>query len=265
MRCEGHTFEGRCHNITIAKLYNCLHQRRCPARNCGEAQGKVSTHKRHTCKHLYNFRYVKEAATFSVQSFPFELPGEAAAGEGLAAVAGLHPALCQPRTGLHNWGPAPPNCSAPVPSRISVIKMQPVSPATTSVLREHPAALRSSAAGSFQAVTPLPPQAPEEESHPSTPRYGFAVFIPARHRRCWGVPGLTAASLLPSFRQWAVPAQAPERVCPPTTSVSSAVPGSLTSPFHGAPEPAVPHAARHSPGPRSTRSTRSAPLVTGRL
>ena len=41
------------------------------------------------------------------------------------------------------------------------------------------AALRSSAAGSFQAVTPLPPQAPEEESRPSAPRYGFAVFIPA--------------------------------------------------------------------------------------
>ena len=45
----------------------------------------------------------------------------------------------------------------------------------------HPAALRSSAAGSFQAVTPLPPQAPEEESRPSTPRYGFAVVIPGRH------------------------------------------------------------------------------------
>ncbi len=199
------------------------------------------------------------------EGFPFELPGEAAAGEGLAAVAGLPPALCQPHTGLRNWGPNFPNCSAPVPSRISVIKIRPASPATTSVLREHPAALRSSAAGSFQAVTPLPPQAPSEESHPSTPRYGFAVFIPARHRRCWGVPGLTAASLLPSIRQWAVPAQAPEGVCPPTTSVSSAVPGSLTSPFHGAPEPAVPHAARPPPGPRSTRFARSAPLVTGRL
>lgn len=44
---------------------------------------------------------------------------------------------------------------------------------------EQPAALRSSAAGSFQAVTPLPPQAPEEESRPSTSRYGFAVVIPA--------------------------------------------------------------------------------------
>ena len=66
------------------------------------------------------------------------------------------------------------------------------------------------------------------------------------------VPGLTAASLLPSVREWAVPSQTPEGVCPPTTSVSSAVPGSLASPFHGAPEPAAPHAARHPPGPRST-------------
>ena len=64
---------------------------------------------------------------------------------------------------------------------------------------------------------------------------------------------------------WAVPAQALEAVCLPTTSVSSAVPGSLASPFHGAPEPADPHAARPPPGPRSTRFARSAPLVTGRL
>ena len=66
------------------------------------------------------------------------------------------------------------------------------------------------------------------------------------------VQGLTAASLLPSIREWAVPSQTPEGVCPPTTSVSSAVPGSLASPFHGAPEPAAPHATRHPPGPRST-------------
>ena len=51
---------------------------------------------------------------------------------------------------------------------------------------------------------------------------------------------------------WAVPSQAPEGVCPPIAPVSSAVPGSLASPFRGAPEPAAPHAARHPPGPRST-------------
>ena len=81
---------------------------------------------------------------------------------------------------------------------------------------------------------------------------GFRFAAPATDC-AWGmVPGLTAASLLPSIREWAVPSQAPEGVCPPTTSGSSAVPGSLASPFHGAPEPAAPHAARHTPGPRST-------------
>ena len=53
------------------------------------------------------------------------------------------------------------------------------SPQGASVLCEQSSALRTSGAGSFQAVTPLPPRAPEGESRPSTPRYGFAVFIPA--------------------------------------------------------------------------------------
>ena len=53
------------------------------------------------------------------------------------------------------------------------------SPLEASVQCEQSSALRTSGAGSFQAVTPLPPQAPEEESRPSTPRYGFAVLIPA--------------------------------------------------------------------------------------
>ena len=81
---------------------------------------------------------------------------------------------------------------------------------------------------------------------------GFRFAAPATDCAGGMVPGLTAASLLPSIREWAVPSQTPEGVCPPTTSVSSAVPGSLASPFHGAPEPAAPHAARHPPGPRST-------------
>ena len=81
---------------------------------------------------------------------------------------------------------------------------------------------------------------------------GFRYAAPATDCAGGMVPGLTAMNVFPSIRQWAVPAQAPEGVCPPTTSVSSAVPGSLASPFHGAPEPAAPHAARHPPGPRST-------------
>ena len=53
------------------------------------------------------------------------------------------------------------------------------SPQEASVQCGQSSALRTSGAGSFQAVTPLPPQAPEEESRPSTPRYGYAEFIPA--------------------------------------------------------------------------------------
>ena len=126
-------------------------------------------------------------------------------------MVGLHPALCQPRTGLRNWGPNFPNCSAPVPSRISVIKTRPTSPATATVIRENPAALRSSAAGSFQAVTPLPPRASEEESRPSTPRYGFAVFIPA----CYSstpLPGRIPPEVFRAGRRQAVPAAGADSV-----------------------------------------------------
>ena len=55
------------------------------------------------------------------------------------------------------------------------------------------------------------------------------------------VPGLAATNVLPSFQQWAVPAQAPEAVCHPFAPVSSA-----------APEPATPTPSRPPPGPRST-------------
>ena len=111
----------------------------------------------------------------------FEFPGEAAAGEGLAAVAGLHPALCQPRTGQRNRGPNFPNSSTSAQPRTAIVLLDRHYPLSVSVGCEHPAALRSSAAGSFQAVTPLPPHAPSEESRPSTPRYGFAVVIPGRY------------------------------------------------------------------------------------
>jgi len=53
------------------------------------------------------------------------------------------------------------------------------SPLEASVQCEQSSALCTSGAGSFQAVTPLPPQAPEEESRPFTPRYAYGVFIPA--------------------------------------------------------------------------------------
>ena len=71
----------------------------------------------------------------------FELPGEAAAREGLAAVAGTVPALCQPRTGQRNRGPNFPNSSTSVPLRINGINIQTVSPASASEQCEYPAAL----------------------------------------------------------------------------------------------------------------------------
>ena len=57
-----------------------------------------------------------------------------------------------------------------VQPRRAVVLLDRHHPHSASVQCVHPAALRSSAAGSFQAVTPLPPQAPSEESRPSTPR-----------------------------------------------------------------------------------------------
>ena len=57
-----------------------------------------------------------------------------------------------------------------VPTRRPSVLLDRHHPHSASVLREHPAASRTSGAGSFRAVTPLPPQAPSEESRPCTPR-----------------------------------------------------------------------------------------------
>ena len=62
--------------------------------------------------------------------------------------------------------------------------------------------------------------------------------VPARHRLCRFTLRINAGAALTG---WAVPAQVPEAVCPPAAPVSSAAPGSLRSPFRGAPEPAAPH------------------------
>ena len=115
---------------------------------------------------LHNPDYVKFAPSKECEGFPFDLPGEAAAGEGLAAVAGPSPALCQPRTGQRNWGPVPPNSSTPVQVRISSINMQPASPASTIVRCEVPAAL-----GASLGVGPAPKVVCQNESAtpPSSP------------------------------------------------------------------------------------------------
>ena len=57
-----------------------------------------------------------------------------------------------------------------VQPRKAVVLLDRHHPLSVSVQCGHPAALGSSAAGSFRAVTPLPPQAPSEESRPSIPR-----------------------------------------------------------------------------------------------
>ena len=95
-----------------------------------------------------------------------DLPGEAAAGEGLAAVAGTVPALCQPRTGQRNRGPNFPNSSTTVPLRISVVNILPTTPASTSVRFGHPAAL-----GASLGVGPAPKVVCQSESAtpPSSP------------------------------------------------------------------------------------------------
>ena len=88
---------------------------------------------------------------------------------------------------------------------------------------------------------------------------GSKTFALAALPRCQPqtAPGSTVRALISpeSFEpalSWAVPAQAPEAVCHPFASVSSAVPESPRSPFHGAPGPAVPTPARPPPSPRST-------------
>ena len=57
-----------------------------------------------------------------------------------------------------------------VPPRRASVLLDRHHPHSASVLCEHPAASRTSGAGSFRAVTPRPPQAPSEESRPCTPR-----------------------------------------------------------------------------------------------
>lgn len=79
------------------------------------------------------------------------------------------------------------------------------------------------------------------------------------------VPGLTATSLLPSFQQWAVPAQAPEAVCPPTPSVFVGVWEPKVSQPLRRQSPPAPTTSRPPPGPRFTRFARSAPYGAGRL
>ena len=134
-------------NIIPSELCNSLHQRRCHARTSVKVIREVTTHKRNTSSLLHNSDYAKCLRRQSAEVIPSNLPGEAAAGEGLAAVAGPSPALCQPRTWQRNRGPAPPNSSTRCRPASASASFGSPSPASASVLCEHPAALCSEAAG----------------------------------------------------------------------------------------------------------------------
>ena len=133
------------------------------------------------------------------------------------------------------------------------------------------------------------------------PRYGFAVVIPGRysstpppgrtppevfrasrrqpvgllaqtvseqvrHRlRRGGSARATPGNVVPPIQQWAVPAQAPEAVCPHTPSVFVGVWEPKVSQPLRRQSPPPPLSSRPPPGPRSTRFARSAPYGTGRL
>ena len=125
--------------------------------------------------------YVKYAPSVSCERPASKLPVESAAGKGLAAVAGLHPALCQPRAGQRNRGPNFPNTSTSAQPRTAVVLLDRHHPLSVSVGCEHPAALRSSAAGSLPLRKSAVPRAGQLTSSAPAPRYGFAVVIPGRY------------------------------------------------------------------------------------
>ena len=131
----------RNHNIIPSVLWNSRQHPHCHAFTASIFEGQKPAEKALPGVRFHNTDYVNCATEEVCEGPPFELPGEAAAGKGLAAVAGPSPALCQPRTGQRNWGPAPPNSSTPAQLRNSVINTQPASPASTRKQFQDPAAL----------------------------------------------------------------------------------------------------------------------------
>lgn len=170
-----------------------------------------------------------------------ELPVEAAAGEGLAAVAGPSPALCQPRAGQRNRGPNFPNSSTSAQARSNSIKSQTASPASTSVQCEHPAAdlrltppyQRPSARHRLRRLHRFPRPVGQQRLPFVAPAVRINVVAnyfyswdTARERGGW----YPAQTSVPRSLPWAVPAQAPEAVCPPHRPLSLSAVWSLRSP-----------------------------------
>ena len=128
-------------NIIPSVLWNSRQHPHCHAFTASFFEGQKPAENALPGVRFHNTDYVNCAPEEVCEGPPFALPGAAAAGKGLAAVAGPSPALCQPRAGQRNWGPAPPNSSTTAQLRISVINMQLASPATTRKVCEDPAAL----------------------------------------------------------------------------------------------------------------------------
>ena len=215
-------------------------------------------------------------------------------------MAGLHPALCQPRAGQRNRGPNFPNSSTSALPRTAIVLLDRHHPLSVSVGCEHPAALRSSAAGSLPLRKSAAPQASQLTSSAPAPRYGFAVVIPGRYSstpltgknppevfRAAGRQPFRLLALRVSVRashtqrrgvcarqhplprtyylrssRWAVPSQAGEAVCQPHNAGLCRGLGASGLPALAPPKPFTPIAPDRLPGqpPR-----RSGSLVTGRL
>ena len=218
----------------------------------------------------------------------------------LAAVAGLHPALCQPRAGQRNRGPNFPNSSTTAQPRIAVVLLDRHHPHSVFVSCEHPAALRSSAAGSLPLRKSAVPRAGQLTSSAPAPRYGFAVVIPGRYSFTplpgQAPPEVFRASGRQPFRllaqtvseqvrhrlrrrvsarqhplprtlflcssKWAVPSQAGEAVCQPHNAGLCRGLGASGLPDLAPPKPFTHIAPDRLPGHAPLRS---ASLVTGRL
>ena len=134
-------------NIIPSELCNCRRHRQCPASR--ESAKHTPGARRNGLQgvRLHNSDYVKCLRRQGARVIPSNLPGEAAAGEGLAAVAGSVPALCQPRTWQRNRGPNFPNSSTRCNSAgasVSLHRHHPLSASYAAKLRVGPSSKASS-------------------------------------------------------------------------------------------------------------------------
>ena len=187
-------------NIIPSGLCNSRQHRKCPASASSVQHTPGARRTVLQGVRLHNPDYVKYAPSVSCESPTSELPGEAAAGKEFAQ-GGDHPSPPSltphfPGASIHRHQfsrPAPAVVLAPQALRTTasatciyeasvVCEAGKCRPEDRQCYATGISRLQrwwyaiilppyaASAAGSFQAVTPLPPQAPSEESRPSTPR-----------------------------------------------------------------------------------------------